>query len=295
MSETATSPTTDTSTAPATTGTTSQSTMTIAQANNTPAPVDTTSKWYQRLDSEFQVNPTVQKYKNENEFVKAHLELVKTLGNEKIALPKDANDKAAYDAIFEKLGAPKDETGYEFTKHELPKEIGEQNLDGFKKFAKELNLTKAQASKLYDWHVGNVKEQYSQIVKSQEEQNVTATNELRREFGINFDSNLKNANAAALKLFGAEGVEQLKNVVGNNVAFIKGMHEVSKMMGEDVIGKFSNSGFTKTPAEAKIELDAIMANSNDPYWGNGDTPRTVQQERVKYVEGLYQMIAAGKK
>lgn len=297
MPEQTASPTTDTSstTSTATTSTVDTSTMTLDQARQTPAPVDTTSKWYQKLDSEFQVNPTVQKYKNENEFVKAHLELVKTLGNEKIALPKDANDKAAYDAIFEKLGAPKDETGYEFTKHELPKELGEQNLDGFKKFAKELNLTKTQAAKLYDWHVGNVKEQYEQIQKSQEEQVINATNELRREFGINFDNNLKAANAAATKLFGAEGVERLKNVVGNDVAFLKGMYEVSKMMGEDAIGKFSNSGFTKTPAEAKIELDAIMANSNDPYWGNGDTPRTVQRERVQYVEGLYQMIAAGKK
>jgi hypothetical protein len=284
MQETATSPTTDTS----------STATTIDQAAKTAAPVSNEVKWYQNLDTQFQNNPTVQKYQNQNEFVKAHLELVSKLGSDKIALPKDANDKAGWEAIYEKLGMPKEAKDYEFTAHELPKELGEQNLDGFKQKARELGLSKKQAAELYDWHVGNVKNQYGEIVKQQEGALKQAEDMLRKEFGLNYDSALKASNAAFVKMFGQEGAKQLQNVVGNNPAFIKGMYEVSKMLGEDTIGKFTNSGFTKTPQEAKIELDAIMANPNDPYWGNGDTPSLVQKERVKYVEGLYQMIA-GKK
>lgn len=95
--------------------------------------------------------------------------------------------------------------------------------------------------------------------------------------------------------------------IGNDAKFIKLLARMGDNISEGSLGGMEGqvSGFTKTPSEAKAELDRIMNDPEDAYWAGSRNKRNdpawckqnnksfvSEQERkarVNYVLSLMQM------
>jgi hypothetical protein len=106
-----------------------------------------------------------------------------------IQLPKDANDKAAIEAIYEKLGKPKDATGYQI---ELPEGADPTFADAAKNWFHKANLTTEQAKAVTDSYRA-MELDAEQKMEVQHAQQVEA---LQQEWGGQFDQKVETAKAA---------------------------------------------------------------------------------------------------
>jgi hypothetical protein len=256
----------------------------------------TTGAFYESLSEDLRIEPTMQRFKTADDLAKSYLDLRKSLGDDRVAMPKEG-DAEGFDNLYEKLGMPKDGK-YGIEKAQLPDGMGEQNLEAFEAKAREMRLTAEQAKGLYDWYTGTAVEAYKSEGQRFEDEMAAGEKDLRSEWGLKYEENLQKSNQAFVDLFGDQA-DIIKEKMGNNTAFIKGMAKAAEMVSEDGVGKFSNNNFTKTPAEARMELDTILSDSTHAYWGNkdkngNDIPRSVHKAAVEQVESLELMIAKGK-
>lgn len=200
-------------------------------------------------------------FKDAKSVAKSAYEQSKLLGNS-IRIPgENATDeeKAAY---REKLGAPKDAAGYEFT---APKDLPEdlpydgERADAFKAKAHELGLSKAQAANLHDWFVGATVEDYKAVGgKQAEEQKAVAVSET----------------AKLVKEWGPLDGEQMRT----NLAFAdKALREVG---GDEALAEFQRVGLIgkegKVIQSAPIakmlsKLGAALYTEDSVLRGNADT------------------------
>lgn len=267
-----------------------------------PEPAPTAAKnWYDSLSEDLRNNPTIQKYKSQEDAHKAHLELQKIMGNEKIALPKDENDEVAIKALNKALGVPEEatgENGYKF--EELEGMDGMEGMqfgdDNFAEIMLKYNVPQSAAAGL--------RQEYANLLKGIKEANekayVEAVNQsktdLTKEWGLAYDSKVKQAQAVMNKFAGSkENFDYINAKIGADPIALKMLAEIGANFSEGSLGDMGNpkSQFTKTPAEAKAEYDTIMNDPNDVYWAGvrnkNIVPESVRKERVSYVESLLAM------
>jgi len=174
-----------------------------------------------------------------------------------IRMPKDDNPEA-WNAIYDKLGRPKDPTEYGLPVPEGDK--GEFAATASKWFH-EAGLTGKQARAVAEKWNGHVAE----LVKVQNEATAARDAEqvarLKADWGPQFEANAQQVDAAA-KAFGmnAEQLTALKAAMGPAAA-MKFMHAIGSKLGVEGEfvsgdGKSGPSGFN-TPEAAKAQIKAL--------------------------------------
>lgn len=167
---------------------------------------------------------------------------------EALTLPKDANDKAAWDAFYARLGRPENADGYE-----LPVPDGDSG-----EFAKalapalhEAGVTKAQAAKLataFNQIVAGRAQALDQAAAAEAAKQETT---LKTEWGAQYGSNVDLAKRAAAA-FGVDAakVSALEQVIGY-AETMKFFAAIGKKLGEDsfVPGTKHNGHQAKSLAE----------------------------------------------
>jgi len=112
-----------------------------------------TGNWYDGLSPDLKNNPTVQKYSNNEEQIKGHLALQKTLGTDRVAIPKDANDTDAWAKINGIRGVPDNAEGYKLNAVKAPEGMDKEfDRFAFQEQMKEINASPAQAQKMWENH-----------------------------------------------------------------------------------------------------------------------------------------------
>jgi len=278
-----------------------------ADPNADPAPADpkpadpkpaAAKNWYDGLSDDLKNNPTVQKYKSQDEMVKGHLELQKLLGNDKVALPKDENDTVAIEALHRALGVPVEAKDYDLPAPD-PIEGMEAvtfGTDEFKALAHKHNLTPAQAAGIQTDYV-----EMLTGIKTKAEADYLAVvtqskTDLNKEWGLAYDQKVKLAQSVMNKFAGSkENFDYINAKIGADPIALKFLAEVGGQFSEGSLGEMGEftSKFTKTPAEAKIEYETIMSDANDDYWAGVRNkkviPESQRKARVSYVEDLLRM------
>ena len=121
-----------------------------------------------------------------------HLE--RMLGQDKIPLPKDASDKAGWDAVWAKLGRPeKPEAYFEGAADVWPEGFtpDPKLLEGFQKIAHEIGLNTTRARALAKWQIEAASAQGADPAATEaafEAQSTAEYEALRREQGPKFDA-----------------------------------------------------------------------------------------------------------
>lgn len=225
-----------------------------------------TSVWTDGFSDEDKGYIESKGWKEPGNVLKSYRDLEKFHGGSKsvVELPADPDDKEAWSAFFGKVGKPGNAADYELP---LPEgaELDEGFLNSFKEAAHGANLTAAQAKSMTEWWNG----QSSAVQEAQqaafEESRKTAEVDLRKEWGNEFDTNIKNVDRAAKQL----GVDQeLLGKIASAAGWQKTFEMFSKMggtMGEDGSGPGAggSGAFGYTPAQAKAELEALEGNSEN--------------------------------
>lgn len=276
--------------------------QTLTTGNDIPANED---KWYSSLNEEFRNHPSIQKFNDVNGMAKSYLSLESLMGQEKIPVPKGADDLNAWSLYNKAFNVPETADKYEF------KVDGFEDVDlsGYKEVFHKHHLSNDVANDLITQHLQAFTE-YEQL-RQQEIDNARdkASSELKKEWGMKYEENLKTARNFLEKMSESkEDFEYYNAQIGNDPKFIKLLTKLGNSISEGELGGFEGQsrGFTKTPAEAKEEFDKIMSDTNDAYWAGSRNKRNdlkycrehglsyvsedERKNRVAYVQSLMAMM-----
>jgi len=110
---------------------------------------------------------------------------------------------------------------------------------------------------------------------------VQAEQELRKEWGRDFEANVKRAGALAKANLNTEILDlELKNGmrVGDHPEMIKGFAKIANLLTEDNIMSPEDENASKT-SDIESDIASIMSNKEGPYWNkqHPDHDKMVQQ------------------
>lgn len=255
------------------------------------------------LSAEYRDNPSITKFGGDvNKLSKSYLELQSLMGQGRVTIPKDDADAVAWGLYDKAFGIPDTAEGYQLNAAEGA------DLAEFKSLMKQNHISPAVAQKLLDAHLHEfevyeqMKEQQAEVDKSNAEQ------QLKKEWGLKYSENMSKAAKYLEKMSGSkEDYEYFLGKIGNDAKFIKLLAQMGNSISEGSLGGMEGqvSGFTKTPSEAKAELDKILNDPSDAYWAGARNRRNdpmwckqnnqsfvseaERKARVSYVQSLMAM------
>jgi len=186
------------------------------------------------------VGDTATQNGNSNSFLNSLPETIR--GNEVISKFADAGQMAqAHLDMLQRIPViPETPDAYKITVPEdMP--INEERMTAFKQFAHSAGLTQDHVDKIIQYETTNqqeISEKRAVAKADRETRRAQATeasiNELKSEWGINYNLNIETAKTAVKKFGDEKFVEFInKTQLGNNPHFIRFMHGIGKAISED--------------------------------------------------------------
>lgn len=282
--------------------------------NQTPSTLDTGTqippqgaadvKWYSSLSEEYRNHPSIQKFQDVNGMAKSYLSLESMIGQEKIPVPKNAEDINAWSMYRKAFNVPETPDKYNLK----IEGVEDAKLNSLKERMYKHNIPQEAAQDLLDAHVQDFKDYENARTQQFNAESEKTTAELKKEWGMKYEENLNTAKTFLEKMSASkEEYDYFDSKIGNDPKFIKLLSKMGQSISEGNLGGFEGQagGFTKTPVEAKQELDRIMSDPDDAFWAGARNKRNdlkyckehkltfVSEEerkaRVQYVNSLMQM------
>lgn len=223
-------------------------------------PTPSNENVFESLDAESKSYVEGKGFKTVGDVVNAYRNFEKFQGvpQEKLLKLPDENNQAEVDAFYGKLGRPSKAEEYKF-------EIAEGQDDSMAKaIAGELfkaGLSNKQANMIYK----SLEAAKIEQAKAAEAAAIKAEQDLKNEWGTNYDANLKAAQQAA-KIAGitAEQIEALQKAtdyktVMNMFKTLAGKFSEDSLKGAALAGQ-SGSRFTLTPQQARAKIEELKTN-----------------------------------
>ena len=223
--------------------------------------------------------------------LKSYRSLEGIVGRQRLAVPKDADDADAYNAIYKTLGRP--ETADKYT---LPKD-SKISGDEWKTFAPvfhEAGLSQAQTERIltsYEKRAGELREAAETERANEETRQIE---KLTKEWGSNHDGNQD----IAARAFRALGIDEatsdaIEGAIGY-YATMKLFHSIGAGMGEARLLQDGNKGGAQNLGG---NLEAEKNKLNDKFKDKAFMERymhhdpRVRKEAIDEVEGIQKRIA----
>ena len=250
--------------------------------------------WKNQLSPDFANSPTMQKYADTkdgfNDAVKAHLELQKMMGHDKVPIPKGPDDPAM--VLFKKaMKIPDTAEGYGLTDVQVPENMNGVSFDKGK-FAEALhkfNLTPYQAKGLWGAYTEMVKQQHANIVKETKDAVTNATNLLRSEWGDAYQSKVELGQLVINKFSDSQEMNDFVTaVLVKDPRGVKFLAKIGEQFAENKIGDFRYQRHSQTPEEIQREIDLIVSDLNHPY----NNPKALQLDHDRAVDYVNTLRAA---
>jgi len=193
----------------------------------------------------------------------AYMNLEKSVGADKIVLPTEGSDLAEWDG-WEKLGLPKEASGYELAAPEGFDQYDQGLSDWFKEAAHAAKMPASQAQRLHDAFVERMMGSYTEQVAAAQQQQEANEAELKKEYGTAFDKRVSAAKGA-LREFGSPEMTQKLDAagLGSDPDFVRAFAKIGVALGKGPQfkdGNESSGSFGTTPEMAKDQIAAIRNN-----------------------------------
>lgn len=242
----------------------------------------TGTEWMTGIADEIKSAITAKGFKTPADVTQAWYHAQRAIGADKIPAPKDG----VWDPVaLEKLGVPKDPSGYQIKRPELP--AGVTYDENFEKAAlpilHKMGIPPAGAQALVDLYAGHVAQQGKAMADQQAAQATETVAALKTEWGKAYDQNIALA-GRAVKHFGGDALVEALNTsgAGNLPELIRAMSKVGELLGEDTLKTGQSGGMMLTPAEALAEANKVM---NSPEYTHPD--KAIQMAAVAKAEALF--------
>ena len=267
-----------------TTTETAQPTTTTAQP---------TSSWKDSISEDFRNDPSIEKFTEIDALAKSYINATKMIGQDKIVIPTKNSTEETWEEAYTKLGRPESPDKYSFDVKSDVVTMDEGAIKSFAEQSHKLGLNNKQAAGILDFYKNNMEGSAQQAKIDTETAQSQAEQQLRQEWGRDFEGKVKQAGALAKANINPEILDMtLSNGIrlGDHPEIIKGFAKIANMMSEDKIVA-TESENVNTVADIETEISTITNDTDGPYWNkqHPDHDKIVQQ-----VYTLREMLNADK-
>jgi len=265
-----------------TTPTTTETKPVEATIASTTQPQPTVNKtWKEAISEEFRSDPNIEKFTEIDALAKSYINATKMIGQDKVAVPNKNSTEDQWNEVYDKLGRPESADKYSLNVKSDVVPIDEGSIKQFADNAHKLGLNQKQAEGILDFYKTNMEGMAQQSKVDTETAQAQSAQELRQEWGREFDTNVKKAGALAKANMNPEILDmELKNGmrVGDHPEIIKGFAKIAGMMSEDNMVT-TESEQVNSNKDIESEISTITNNREGPYWNklHPDHDKTVQQ------------------
>lgn len=221
------------------------------QAGNPPS-------WRETLPPELKAEKTFEKFKDVASLAKSYLKAEKAISKKDFILPTEKSTPEEWDNFYKAIGRPENPDGYKLNNEGV---TIDENLNKFAlSMFHEAGLTNKQADL--------INSKWNEMQKSNAAQNekirAKVTADFKKEWGNNFDTNLKKADDAGHRVFGKSFMDALMATgMNNHPDVIKGLHKLSNIIGEH---SFITGNSNRT-AQQGVTWEKLLSMKADPkYW-----------------------------
>jgi hypothetical protein len=203
------------------------------------------------------------------------------IGQDKVVIPTNNSTEEAWNEVYDKLGRPESAEKYSLDAKSEVVNLDEAAIKSFAEQSHKLGLNNKQAQGILEFYKNNMEGTAQQEKIDMETAHAQSEQQLRQEWGRDFDSKLKQAKALAQANIDRNFLEsQLKDgsKVGDHPEVIKGFAKMASMMQEDKIVTTESENVNKG-RDLEGEISTIMNDKNHPYHikGHPDHDKSVQQ------------------
>ena len=251
-------------------------------APQAPAPtggIDDVAKFVESFDPTSREWVAKKGWKSAADVASSYKELEKLVGGEKLPIPKDSNDKAAWDVVHRALGKPESPEGYGLDKIEgLDKTFAGEAAKAFH----DLGLSPKQAQALVEFQTNGVKARMEAAENEFQQTRQLDVNGMKKDWGNQFEPKVEMGRRAATQ-FGLDdaALESLERAMGTRKAS-EFLVKVGESFAEaPMVHAQAPAPQAMTPETAKVELARLM---KDPVWTkknyDGDPAARAEMQRL---------------
>ena len=239
------------------------------------------SSWKDSISEEYRVDPNIEKFTEIDALAKSYINATKMIGQDKIVIPNNNSTDDQWSEVYSKLGRPESADKYAFDINSEVVNLDESAINSFAEQSHKLGLNNKQAQGILDFYKNNMEGTAQQSVIDTETAQAQAEQQLRQEWGRDFDGKVKQAGALAKANINPEVLDmQLQDGtrIGDHPEIIKGFAKIAGMMSEDkILGTESEN--VDTVKDIESEISALSNDKNGPYWNRNhpDHDKVVQQ------------------
>jgi hypothetical protein len=275
-------------TVPVETTQTTEPTATPSNVAKSDTPVSPTTEtqpvaktWKEAISEEFRNDPNIEKFTEIDALAKSYINATQMIGKDKVAVPNKNSTEDQWNEVYDKLGRPESADKYSLNAKSEVVPIDEGAIKQFAENAHQLGLNNKQAQGILEFYKNNMEGMAQQAKVDTETAQAQSTQELRQEWGREFDTNIKKAGALAKANMNPEILDmQLKDGMrlGDHPEIIKGFAKIAGMMSEDKIVSTESENVSSN-TDVETEISDIMNNKDGPYWNKShpDHDKMVQQ------------------
>lgn len=260
--------------------------------NPTPPPSPKTPpvEWGSLRDSlpdDLKNDPTLGSITSLEGLTKSYIHAQRAIGKERIPVPDKHATPDDWKGVFHKLGVPEKLDDYKLNLEGM--EIDEAILKKVSQVAHEKGILPWQLESVIKGFNEIATEMSTQQANDYKAKHEEAISSLKKEWGAEFDNQVKRANVAMRHLLpDAKDQQALVDAgLGSNPALLKALAKASLMMKED---EFVSHGEGRlagvTPAAALEKARAIQSDMSHPYRNPEHPNHKAAQDEVKK---LYQI------
>jgi len=277
----------------ATTETQSQATQATVANADTPAPQPTESSWKNSISEAYRNDPNIEKFTEIDALAKSYINATRMIGQDKISVPNKNSTEEVWEEAYTKLGRPETPDQYNLNIKSDVVQMDDSAVKSFAEQSHKLGLNNKQAEGILDFYKNNMEGIAQQAKIDTETAQAQTEQELRQEWGRDFDAKVKQAGAIAKANINPEVLDMtLSNGtrLGDHPEIIKGFAKIASMMSEDKMVT-TESESVNSVSDIETEISSITNDINGPYWNKShpDHDKVVQQ-----VYTLREMLNDGK-
>ena len=240
-----------------------------------------TSSWKDSISEEYRADPSIEKFTEIDALAKSYINATKMIGQDKIVIPTKNSTQEAWDEAYAKLGRPESADKYALDIKSDVVPFDETAIKSFAEQSHKLGLNNKQAQGILEFYKNNMEGSLQQAKIDTETAQSQAEQQLRQEWGRDFEGKVKQAGALAKANINPEVLDMtLSNGtrLGDHPEIIKGFAKIAGMMSEDKIVS-TESENVNTVADIETEISAITNDTDGPYWNkqHPDHDKVVQQ------------------
>ncbi len=262
--------------------TTTPTTEETKQETQIEQPVPTVVKsWKEAIPEELRNDPNISKFTELEALAKSYVNATRMIGQDKVAVPNNNSTEDQWNEVYDKLGRPESADKYKLEVKSDVVPLDESAIKQFAENAHQLGLNNKQAQGILEFYKNSMEGSAQQSKIDTETAQANAEQELRKEWGSNYEANIKKAGSVAKANMNAEILDmELKDGtrLGDHPAIIKGFANIANILSEDKLVSTESENVSQG-TDYEAEISKIVNDRDGPYWNKAhpDHDKVVQQ------------------